>query len=246
MNPLRCVVVDDEPLARSLLGSLLTVHPDLELVGEAESVATAVQRLDDLRPDVVFLDIRMPDGTGFDVLARLGSRPRGVVFVTAYDEFAVQAFRENALDYLLKPLEPERVADSVARLRERLRESPPPAVSLMDEPIEVRDGRKTLSVPLREVLWITSEANYTRMEVFDGPGFVFRQTLSSWSERLPTPPFLKLDRFLIVNLEQVIRAEFGSTGGLVFFGGGRELALGRQASLRLRLFLEGRAATGGG
>lgn len=237
MKRIRSVIVDDEPPARSLLRSVLSVHADLEIVGEADSVGTSVRLLDAVQPDVVFLDIRMPDGTGFDVLSRVRSRACCVVFVTAYDEFAVQAFRDNALDYLLKPIEPERVAASVDRILERIRGTPGIPISPMDEPIGLRDSGSAASILPRDVLWISSEANYSRLELLDGRGFIVRQTLSAWSAQLPRPPFLKLDRCLIVNLQQVIRAEFGSSGGIVFFGSGRQLDLGKQAAVRLRLFL---------
>lgn len=251
MKRLRCVIVDDEPIARYLLRSVLENHPDVEVVAEAGDVESAAKRLGEVCPDLVFLDIQMPGGTGFDVLRRLGLTSAKVVFVTAHDEFAVKAFNEDALDYLLKPIEPDRVASSIARVRERNRTALNDGPST-EEVIQVSSGNMGVHVRQGEVAWISSDANYSRLETFDGRTFLIRQTLLIWSARLPTPPFLKLDRGSIINIRRVVRAEFGSSGGVVFFTGGRQLALGRKAANRLRFFLgcdrlglcQGRTGTG--
>lgn len=246
MKRLRCVIADDEPIARYLLRSVLESHPDIEVVAEAGDVGSAVDQLEESNPDVVFLDIRMPDGTGFDVLKRLGLRIPEVVLVTAYEEFALQAFRENVVDYLLKPVESDRVAAALERVRQRLRRKSPIGGSRSDVPQDVPQDFPVSwerSSGLSHLAWIASEGNYCRLETFDGQNILVRRTLTAWSRHLPFPPFLKLGRCLIVNTLCLVRAEFGSKGGVVFFEGGRQLLLGKKAADRLRCFVSSTDST---
>src|SRR6188508_1087191 len=158
---MRALIVDDEPLARRELRRLLGAIPGIEVVGEAGHIDDARVRIEELAPEVVFLDIQMPGGTGFDLLAQLERVPR-VIFTTAYDQYAVKAFEVNALDYLLKPIEPERLGMA---MRKALAAAAPQQ-SATDAPLEqlfVRDGPRCWFVPLREVSLFSAEGNYVRM-----------------------------------------------------------------------------------
>jgi DNA-binding LytR/AlgR family response regulator len=157
---MKALVVDDEPLARRELRRLLAAFPSVEVVGEAGNIDEARASIEDLKPEVVFLDIQMPGGTGFDLLAQLDRVPR-IVFTTAYDQYAVKAFEVNALDYLLKPIEPERLAMTLRKIEA----STPRGAATTQPAIEqlfIRDGPRCWFVPLREVSLFSAEGNYVR------------------------------------------------------------------------------------
>jgi len=258
---LTALLVDDEPLASGRMRKLLAAHPEIEVVGVATSVAEARAFLETRPPDVVFLDVEMPGGTGFDLLA---SVPDGtqVVFVTAREKYAVQAFAAAALDYLVKPVDPERLADTVARVQaqaagERARRTGDDAVAGAD-PDEAGAGpvlglADMVSVPLAgkttsaavgvgDICWIESLRNYTRVAL-RGPGrvLVFRRRLSDWDNILPDRPFARVSRSYIVQLSAVEQIEWKSRAEtVVSFGAGVEpLVLGRLPATRLREILGG-------
>jgi two-component system LytT family response regulator len=159
---MKALIVDDEPLARRELRRLLAAHRSIQIVGEAGDIDEARERIVALLPAVVFLDIQMPGGTGFDLLAQLERVPR-IVFTTAYDRYAVQAFNVNALDYLLKPIEPERLATAV----DKLQAATPARQANEDSWLEqlfVRDGPRCWFIPLREVSVISADGNYVRLQ----------------------------------------------------------------------------------
>src|SRR6187431_513183 len=156
---MKALIVDDEPPARRELRRMLVGFPWIEIVGEAGNVDEAARKVEGLSPGLLFLDIQMPGGSGFDLLTRLDYLPQ-VVFTTAHDEHAVRAFEVNALDYVLKPIDPDRLAASVSRVRTGAA-APQPGDAL--EQIFVRDGPRCWFVPLREVRLLTSEGNYVRL-----------------------------------------------------------------------------------
>ena len=222
MNPpatnraIRAVIVDDEQGARMHLAERLAVHPGIEIVGEADRAKAAIDLIERLKPDVVFLDVQMPGGTGFSLLPVLGDMcpPPEVVFVTAYDKYALKAFETNALDYLTKPVSPPRLAITVERLQNCLLTT---GVTPKDEaefstparPLELRDFvllREKTSlrmVEAGEICAVEAEADYTHIFLADGHKAFLRKRMSSWEEELPAPPFFKISRRLLLNIERI-------------------------------------------
>ena len=209
---MRALVVDDEPLARRELRRLLGAIHGIEIVGEAGNVDDARTGIEQLAPDVVFLDIRMPGGTGFDLLAQLDRVPR-VIFTTAYDQYAVRAFEVNALDYLLKPIEPERLA---AALR-KLQTAPVPtgAVSAAAplEQLFIRDGPHCWFVPLRDVSLFSAEGNYVRL-LWGKERPLLGRSLTALEQKLDPRRFFRANRGQIINLDFIQGVELGTGGRL--------------------------------
>ncbi len=210
---LSALLVDDERLARVELETLLAAHPEVEVVGEAGDVEAAAARAAELGPDVVFLDIRMPGEDGFALVPRL---PRGtrVVFVTAFSEHAVRAFEVNALDYLLKPVAPRRLAETVQRL---LSGAPPPApprkALRRDDPLLLPSGGHYRVVRVGQIACIAAARDDSEVVTADGRRTLVSRSLKEWEETLPPASFLKVHRSTIVNVDHVERIEpwFGSS-----------------------------------
>ncbi len=232
---MRALIADDERLARAELRRLLAAFPDVEVVGEAAHVDETCRQVEALAPDLLLLDIQMPGGTGFDVLERL-DEPPDVVFTTAYDAHAVRAFQVNALDYLLKPIEPERLAEALERVRQRGRAArppaPPPGTPL--ERVFVRDGERCWLVQLAQVPLITSEGNYARL-CLEGHQPLLLRSLSYLEERLDPARFFRASRQHLINLDFIEALEPGPGGTLVVrLKGGREVEMSRRQSQRFR------------
>jgi two-component system LytT family response regulator len=206
---MKALIVDDEPLARRELRRLLDAFPSIQIVGEASNIDEARVNIEQLSPEVVFLDIQMPGGTGFDLLAQLDRVPR-IVFTTAYDQYAVKAFEVNALDYLLKPIEPERLATTLRKIQTT-------SVALAnDAPLEqlfVRDGPRCWFVPLREVSLFTSEGNYVRLS-WGKERPLLGRSLAALEEKLDARRFFRANRAQIVNLDFIQQVELGEGGRL--------------------------------
>ncbi len=230
---LRALVVDDERLARQELRRLLRAHPEVEVVGEAASAAEAQGQLEALSPDLLFLDVEMPGGSGFDLLARLEQVPR-VIFTTAYDAHALKAFEVNALDYLLKPIAPARLAEALERAQ------PPPPASGPGRPgryldqVFVRDGERCWFVKLSTVPLLESEGNYTRLHL---PGHqpLLGRSLAYLEERLDPSQFFRASRRHLLNLQAIVGMEPGPEGRLVArLSTGQEVELSRRQSQRFK------------
>jgi two-component system LytT family response regulator len=253
------LIVDDEPMARARLQRLVEGEADLRLRGEAARGDEAVAAIRAHRPDVVFLDIDMPGMNGFEVIESLAPDERPLlVFVTAYDEFAVRAFEVHALDYLLKPYDPERFAAAVARVRERLAASAAvggaapraDAASLAallaqvrsrgPERLVVRSGQEMVFVAVRDIDWIAAADNYVELHV--GPQVhLLRETLASVERRLSPAAFVRIRRDAIVNLERVRAVRAGEDGDdQVVLHDGRTLRLGRSYRARVTERWQGR------
>jgi two-component system, LytTR family, response regulator len=206
---MKVLVVDDEPLARRELRRLLAAFPSVEVIGEAGNIDEAREGIETLAPDVVFLDIQMPGGTGFDLLAQLDRVPR-IVFTTAYDQYAVKAFDVNALDYLLKPIEPERLATALRKIQ-----AAPPDTA-RDAPLDqlfVRDGPRCWFVPLREVSLFSAEGNYVRM-LWGHERPLLGRSLAALEMKLDPQRFFRANRAQIVNLDFILQVELGEGGRL--------------------------------
>ena len=222
MNPpaidraIRAVLVDDEQGARMHLAERLAAHPGIEIVGEADRAMAAIDLIQRTKPDVVFLDVQMPGGTGFSLLPLLGDMcpPPEVVFVTAYDKYALKAFETNALDYLTKPVSPPRLAITVERLQNCLlttgvtpkdeAESSTPARPLeLRDFVVLREKTSLRMVEAGEICAVEAEADYTHIFLADGHKAFLRKRMSSWEEELPAPPFFKISRRLLLNIERI-------------------------------------------
>lgn len=259
------LLVDDEPRANERMQKLLAAHPEFEVVGVAGNVAEARAFLETHSPDVVFLDVEMPGGSGFDLLKNVPDATR-VVFVTAREKYAVQAFAAAALDYLVKPVDPERLADTVARLQKQAagtrgqptgdrepdtddldaEEAAAVADLGLDDVVSVPLAGKTtsLAVTVGNVCWIESLRNYTRVALKPPAGVLFfRRRLTYWDKVLPTSAFARVGRSYLVQVAAIEQIEQSSrTETVVTFSEGVEpLALGRLPGMRLREILGGHA-----
>jgi two-component system LytT family response regulator len=236
--PLRVLVVDDTRLARQELRTLLADLAHVECVGEADDVPAAQAAIEKLQPDLVLLDIQMPSGTGFDVLEGLDSAPM-VVFTTAYDHYAVRAFEANALDYLVKPVVPERLAAAIARARSRHAAVEPvePAQRGMlglDDQVFLRDGERCWFVALGDIHRIVVDGNYARVWFRDQCALLAR-SLSALESRLDPSVFFRANRNTLVNLRAVRGVELSVGDGYVLkLKDGSEVEVSRRQARELR------------
>jgi len=202
-NVRRAVLVDDERLARQRLKTLLENHPSVPVVGEAADLATARRVIQEQQPDVVFLDIQLSPGDGFDLLPALPPQT-AVVFVTAHSTYAVQAFETNALDYLLKPVHPDRLATTLQRLGSTARNPAAPDRRLApDEAIILKSGTGWRQFLPSEITAIHAAGSYSRTELCAGAPVWALRSLEDWDRLLPATGFVRLARSLIVNLGAV-------------------------------------------
>jgi two-component system, LytTR family, response regulator len=208
---MKAIIIDDEPPARRELRRLLADFPWIEIIGEAGNIAQAAAIIEELSPALVFLDIQMPGGSGFDLLTRLEHLPQ-VIFTTAHDEHAVRAFEVNALDYLLKPIDPARLAAALARVGGANTTRPPQPDAALEQ-LFVRDGPRCWFVPLREVRLLTSEGNYVRLSWGKTQPLLGR-ALATLEQRLDPNRFFRANRRQIINLDFIENVELGVNGRL--------------------------------
>jgi two-component system LytT family response regulator len=229
---MKALLVDDEALARREMRRLLAEFAWIEVVGEAGNIDEAAAQIDQLAPDLLFLDIQMPGGSGFDLLERLEKLPH-VIFTTAYDQHAVRAFEVNALDYLLKPIEPERLAASLSRVKvAQVRAAAQPEAAL--EQLFVRDGPRCWFVPLREVRLFTAEGNYVRLS-WGKIHPLLGRPLSMLEQRLDPKKFFRANRRQIINLEFIEGVELGVNGQIhVQLRDGPEVEISRRQARQFR------------
>ncbi|MEW6128058.1 MAG: LytTR family DNA-binding domain-containing protein [Acidobacteriota bacterium] len=203
----KTLIVDDERLARKELRSMLAEHPLIDIVGEAESVAKAIELIERENPDVVFLDIQMPGESGFDLLEQIAANFK-TIFVTAFDAFALRAFEVNALDYLLKPINPERLARALERLT-----AAEPIAQVSQRKLEYTDrlfieaGERSVFLKVEAIVCITAAGDYSEILTNNGQKSLVLKPLKEWEERLPEKFFTRIHRSAIVNLEYVERLE---------------------------------------
>lgn len=216
----QALLIDDEPLARLELRRLLQAHRQVTVTGEAGTVADARELLSRPGYDLVFLDVQLRGGTGFDLLDSVVPGAQ-IVFVTAYDRFALRAFEVNALDYLLKPVAAARLAASLERLGQTVVTAAPPAVTAgarltADDRVYVRTGQATRFVPVAAIAAVRSAENYTELLLRDGGSLLVLRTLKSWEEGLPEELFVRVHRQALVNLACVTRIERSSGDEVLF------------------------------
>lgn len=211
MTPMRALVVDDEALARRNLTVLLSRDPDVGSVTECESGVEAIEAIRKLKPDLVFLDIQMPECGGFDVLEMLGSDlPPTIIFVTAYDEYALRAFEAGALDYLLKPFDDARFARALNRAKERLAHSVPPQ-SRTAERLVVRNQGQVLFLNVTDIDWIEAADYYACLHV-GADTHILRRSLSELEEDLGEGKFIRIHRSIVVNVDRIHGLELQASG----------------------------------
>jgi two-component system, LytTR family, response regulator len=217
---MRAIIIDDERLARAELKKLLQEFPEVEVIDEAANAEEGISKIESQRPDLIFLDIQMPGKTGFDMLSDLERSPQ-VIFTTAYDEFALKAFEVNALDYLLKPVEPKRLADAIQKLHLAENKEARPLTeninnSILGEhdQVFVKDGERCWFVKLNEIRLFESVGNYAK--VFFGPNKpLILKSLNALEERLDEKFFFRANRKHIVNLRMIEKIEPYFNGGLL-------------------------------
>jgi two-component system LytT family response regulator len=235
---MKAVIIDDERLARQELKSLLSAYPEIQVVGEANNVETGIESIKQLKPDVIFLDIQMPGKNGFELLEEISGVP-DVVFVTAYDEYAIRAFEVNALDYLLKPVQSMRLAETVKKILNRENnektESKEESMPLNDnDQVFVKDGEKCWFVKLSEIRLFESEGNYVRI-YFDKNRPLILRSLNNLDERLNNRTFFRASRKHIINLKWVESIENWFNGGLmVKLRGGEQVEISRRQAAKLK------------
>ena len=239
---LRTLIVDDEPPARADLRERLAAHPTVNLVGEAGTMARARALLARDGYDLVFLDIQLRGGSGFDLMPQVRGEAR-VIFVTAFDQHALRAFAVNALDYLLKPVAPDRLAASLRRLGAAIASVAPFAGSSLtpDDQILLKTDLAPRFVRVADICVITSDENYTEVRVAGGARHLVRRTLASWEEQLPAGLFARAHRHALVNAAHVTRtAPAGDESALLYLAGLDEpIAASRRQWPALRLKLAG-------
>jgi two-component system LytT family response regulator len=236
---MKALIIDDERLARTELQRLLSKIPEIQVVGEAVNADDALQKIAELNPEILFLDIQMPGKTGFDLLEELDNVPH-VIFTTAYDEYALKAFEYNALDYLLKPIEQSRLEEAIKRIivREQVQQEAEPANMLKPEDrVFVKDGERCWFVKLEDVRLFESEGNYVRIFFNDNKPLILR-TLNYLDERLDQHTFFRANRKHIINLKWVENIEPWLNGGLlVKLKGGQKVEVSRRQSIKFREML---------
>lgn len=237
---MKAILIDDERLARAELRRLLAVHPEIEVAGEAANGKQAREVIGALKPDLLFLDVQMPGETGIELLESLDAPAPEVIFTTAYDEFAVKAFELNALDYLLKPVDPARLAVALAKLREKPRpDTTKPADAARErlaaeDKVFVREGDRCWFVEVKSIRLLESEGNYTRVHFDTAQPQLFR-SLNAMEERLDPKYFFRANRRQIVNLAWIDRIEPWFSGGLlVHLKGGAKVELSRRQAQEFR------------
>lgn len=242
---LRVVIVDDEPLAIRAMRRLLAAHGEVTIIGTADSMPPALQLITAEKPDAVFLDIDLGSNDGFELIGRLDPAPQ-VVFVTAHAQYAVDAFAAAAVDYLLKPVMPERLADAIARLRRnRLLAAPDGGgrAGGVRDILELRTPNRTVLTAPAEIAALCAEGDFTRVVLADQPPLLIWRTLSHFESVLPAPPFVRLSRSLILNRDRLRSFETPSRNRsrVTLEGVGEPLTLGRAATARLREVVAGDA-----
>jgi len=232
---MKAIIIDDERLARQELKNLLAAHKEIEVVAECANAEEAKEKIASISPDVIFLDIQMPGKTGLELLEEISALPE-VVFVTAYDEYAIRAFEINALDYLLKPVQPQRLSETIKKLlnKEGVERKENDSPLNEEDQVFVKDGEKCWFVSLKNIRLFESEGNYVRV-YFDTYRPLILRSLNSLETRLSEKSFFRASRKHIINLKWVDSIETWFNGGLmVKLKGGQEVEISRRQAVKLK------------
>lgn len=236
----RTIIIDDERLARNELKKLLQEYPEIEVIDEAANVEEGIQKIKEQQPDLIFLDIQMPGKTGFDLLRELDRTPE-VIFTTAYDEYALKAFEVNALDYLLKPIEPKRLADAIHKLEEEEELHQQEAVVSVsrgslheNDQVFVKDGERCWFVRLGDIRIFESVGNYAKVYFGTNKPLILK-SLNALEERLDERVFFRANRKHIVNLRLIEKIEPYFNGGLLLeIQGGEKIEVSRRQAVKFK------------
>ncbi len=213
MNKIKVIVIDDERSSREELKRAINKYPDLEITGEAKNTDEAKKLIEALKPDLIFLDIQMPEKSGFDLLESLVEVPE-VIFTTAFDQYAVKAFEINALDYLMKPIREERFTRAVEKIREKVNMKPASGIPAKpDRQIFIKDGEKCHFVWLNDIYLIESMDNYSRL-YFENKKACLKRSLNQWEEILDPILFFRISRTQIINTQYIKQIHPVSKGKL--------------------------------
>ena len=234
---LKVILIDDERLARSELRRMLDEFSDVEIIGQAANAAEGIEKIEALNPDLIFLDIQMPGKSGFDMLGQLDKAPH-VIFVTAYDEYALKAFDVNALDYLMKPVEPQRLAEALLKVRQKNEEEMLSynnrGILSENDQVFVKDGERCWFVRPSEVRLFESVGNYAK--VFFGTNKpLILKSLNALEERLDEKVFFRANRKHIINLRMIEKIEPYFNGGLLLdIAGGEKIEVSRRQAVKFK------------
>ena len=231
------IIIDDERLARKELTSLLAQHRKIEIIDEAANAEEALIKIHEKRPNLIFLDIQMPGKSGFDLLEELDYVPE-VIFTTAYDEYALKAFAVNALDYLLKPIEDDRLRDSIDKVSEKLDKEEPnisdDGVLTENDQVFVKDGEKCWFITLKDVRYFESVGNYVKVH-FDSNRPMILKSLNNLEKKLDSKTFFRANRKHIINLRWIQKSETWFNGGLLVTVKGEEtIEISRRQAAKLK------------
>ena len=236
---MKAIIIDDERLARNELKRLLENFPKIEIIAEAANAEEAIPLIENLQPDLIFLDIQMPGKNGFELLEAIEGKVPEVIFTTAYDEYALKAFEYNALDYLLKPIEQHRLAEAIVRIEEEhlhdiQRKSDLKLLNESDQ-VFVKDGEKCWFVKLGKVRLFESMGNYVRLH-FDDQKPMILKSLNSLEERLEPKTFFRTNRKHIINLQFIDKIEPWFSGGLLVTlrGHSEKIEISRRQSIKFK------------
>lgn len=236
----KAILIDDERLARNELRKMLADYPDIEIVDEAGNVQEGLEKIDLHNPDIIFLDINMPGKTGFDLLQELDHSPY-VIFTTAYDEYAVKAFEVNALDYLLKPIDPKRLADAIHKVgelvqkdKQAVQEAAQKGKLTEEDQVFVKDGERCWFVRLGDIRLFESVGNYAKVFFGNNKPLILK-SLNALEERLDEKTFFRANRKHIVNLRMVDKVENYFNGGLLLeLKGGDKIEVSRRQTVKFK------------
>jgi two-component system LytT family response regulator len=241
MKTFRSLLIDDERLAREELKSLLKEYHEIEIIDEAKNGEEGIQKIKEHAPDLIFLDINMPGMNGFDMIKHLEEIPR-VIFVTAYDEYAIKAFEVNALDYIMKPVDPERLKEAILKLsneddyistQQNLPSRKDRVLSINDR-VFIKDGEKCWFIELSKVRMMESDGNYVKV-YFDNFRPLILRSLNSFEERLDPEYFFRANRKFIINLQWISSIENWFNGGLqVELREGEKVEISRRQAIRFK------------
>jgi two-component system LytT family response regulator len=232
---MKAIIIDDERLARQELKNLLSAHRDVEVIAECADATQAAEKINELKPDIIFCDIQMPGKSGLELAEEI-SATVDVVFITAYDEHAIKAFELNAFDYLLKPVQPERLAETIKKLSVKESAARPDNNTPLTERdmVFIKDGEKCWFVRLSDIRLFESEGNYVRV-YFENARPLILRSLNSLETRLNEKQFFRASRKHIVNLSYIAAIEPWFNGGLnIKMKDGREVEISRRQAVRLK------------
>lgn len=232
----KTLIVDDERLARKEMRRLLGEFDEISIVGEAEDLAEATALIEKEKPQIVFLDIQLSNENGFDLLERT-QQDFKLIFVTAFDAYAIRAFEVNALDYLLKPVNPKRLAKAIERLREaKTTEKAEPRPLEFDDRIFLEIGTRSLFLKVNEISHINSAGDYSEIITTTEKKHLIEKPLREWEERLPEKNFLRIHRQTIINLEEIEEIEtwFNRTFQVRLKNYSQKLAVSRRYAVKLK------------